>query len=230
MLQNLNSNPKCGNERRKQNREINRKGKGIGNLRLGQKSLRGPTHATGPSSHTSNPSRHHACLVPVLSMIGGPPARFSQARNADSSRSLPCGPLELALCVFSAQTDPGELPVILARGTDLSDLSPCRNSFGEVDAVVADFLAAEAAVELAVAVGESCTLSALTGVQAPQPPSRIRRSFFRASSVAAPTCGARESGSSSPPHGLRHDLNWAPTSARRILRRLLESLRFLDRA
>ena len=36
-------------------------------------------------------------------------------------------------------------------------------------------------------IGGSCASSALTGGQAPQLPSRIRRSFFRASSVAALT-------------------------------------------
>jgi hypothetical protein len=54
------------------------------------------------------------------------------------------------------------MPYSTARGTDLSDLFPCRNSLGEVNAVVADFLAAEVAVELAVAVGGSCASSALT--------------------------------------------------------------------
>jgi hypothetical protein len=72
-------------------------------------------------------------------------------------------PLWRASTLDSRCCSAGPMPYSTARGTDLSDLSPCRNSLGEVDAVVADFLAAEAAVELAVAVGGSCASSALTG-------------------------------------------------------------------
>jgi hypothetical protein len=72
-------------------------------------------------------------------------------------------PLWRASNLDSKRCSAGPMPYSTARGTDLSDLFPCRNNLGEIDAVVADFLTAEADVELAVAVGESCASSALTG-------------------------------------------------------------------
>jgi hypothetical protein len=80
-----------------------------------------------------------------------------------TTRAGHSAPVVRARLVSQLPPHPHRDQVVTTRGTDLSDLSPCRNSLGEVDVVVADFLAAEAAMELAVVVGGSCASSALTG-------------------------------------------------------------------